>query len=111
MTDKRLQEDLVTLTAYAVDAQGRQLKLPAPKAKAALPAVAAIAAKGNDQQIPATGGGIASPLTETAYGDRTYHAGKFWSTSDGMILWQAIESITFNDANSAEVVLQFDSPP
>lgn len=111
MSDKRLQEDLVSLTEYAVDAQGRPLKLPPAKVKAALPAVAAIAAKNNDQQIPASGGSIASPLTEVDYADRTYHTGKFWSTSDGMILWQAIASITFNDANSAEVVLNFDSPP
>ncbi|MCG3130195.1 MAG: hypothetical protein FLDDKLPJ_00944 [Phycisphaerae bacterium] len=110
MSDKRLQEDLVSLTEYAVDAQGRQLKLPPAKVKAALPAVAAIAAKNNDQQIPATGGGIASPLTETDIADRTYHAAYYTST-DGLIQIPAIASMKFTDANSAEVMLEFDSPP
>lgn len=109
MSDKSLQDDLRSLTADARDSRGNPL--PIPKVKAALPAVAAIAAKGNDQQIPATGGGIASPLTETALADRTYHTGKYWSTSDGMILFQAIDQIKFLDANGAEVVQKYKPPP
>lgn len=108
MTDKRLQEDLVSLTASATDSRGNPL--PVPRVKAALPAVAAIAAKGNDQQMPAAGGGIASPLTEADIDARTYHAAYYTST-DGLIQIPAIATITFTDANAAEVVLEFDSPP
>lgn len=109
MSDKRLQEDLVSLTEYAVDAQGRPLKLPPAKVKASLPAVAAIATKNNDQQIPATGGGIASPLTETDITTRTYHAGYYTDTA-GLIFMPALATIDFTDANDAAVQLVFDEP-
>lgn len=61
-TDKRLAEDLVSLTASAFDARGRPL--PLPKVKTAIPATSATAAKQHDPLQPISSGGIAWPLTE-----------------------------------------------
>lgn len=58
----------------------------------------------------AGGGGIASPLTETAYADRTVFADKFVPSTDGVLTIQCLQSIRFLDANNAEVVLQFQAP-
>ena len=56
-----------------------------------------------------TGGGIASPLTETSYSARTYHAAMATS-SDGLFAFAALVSIALQDANGASVVLNFAAP-
>jgi hypothetical protein len=59
----------------------------------------------------ATGGsgGIASPLTETSYSARTYHAAMATS-SDGLFSFAALASITLLDNNGASVTLNFAAP-
>jgi hypothetical protein len=58
-------------------------------------------------------GGIASPLTETAYGDRTWYAERTIASSDG--IWslkiKPLKSIKLTDANSAEVVINLKNRP
>lgn len=59
-----------------------------------------------------TGGGIASPVTETSFASREFWPDRFLQTSDGVfvIQLQPPKKIVMADANSAEVVLQFASP-
>lgn len=61
----------------------------------------------------ATGGGIASPLTETAYASRTWHAVKTIVSSDGLLHLRVkpIKAVTFTDANGATVVMDYKAPP
>ena len=60
-----------------------------------------------------TGGGVASPLTEFAYAERTFWAQRTTTTPDGLftLAWSPLKSIRFLDANSAEVVLNFKDAP
>lgn len=57
-------------------------------------------------------GGIASPLVETAFSDRTYHANKYIFSGDflmGMEI-RAVKDIVMKDDNQASVVLTFKEP-
>lgn len=60
----------------------------------------------------ATGGGIASPLTETDYAAREYHPARMLTSSDGLFVWafEPIKKIVMNDANAAEVEQIFAVP-
>lgn len=60
-----------------------------------------------------TGGGIASPLTETDYAQREFHPSKTLWTSDGYFSWEVKppKKIVQVDANGAEVVQQFAAQP
>ena len=60
-----------------------------------------------------TGGGIASPLTETSYAAREFHPAQTLWTSDGYFAWEvkAPKKIVQTDANGAEVVQQFAAQP
>lgn len=59
----------------------------------------------------ASGGGIASPLTEANAANRTYYTGEYWQSTDGLILFAAPSKIIFTDANGATVELRPDNPP
>ncbi len=61
----------------------------------------------------ATGGGIASPLTEASYATREFHPAQTLWTSDGYFAWEvkAPKKIVQTDANGAEVVQQFAAQP
>ena len=86
-------------------------KLPAAKAAPDIPdrsgASAPIATPGR------SGGGIASPLTETAYADRTWWDSRVTATPDGLftLAWTPLKSIKMQDAGSEEVVLNFKDAP
>jgi len=58
------------------------------------------------------GGGIASPLTETAYANRTYHAAKTITSTDGLLTWQVdpIHHIFFTDNNNSPVEIIYKEP-
>ena len=58
-------------------------------------------------------GGIASPLTETAYADRTFWTGKTITSTDGLITIaiSPIKQMTFKDANNEEVIFDYKEPP
>lgn len=59
-----------------------------------------------------SGGGIASPLTETAV-SRTYHATpQTIYSSDGVLAFRvrALQQVTLTDANGAEVIMIYQPP-
>jgi len=107
MTDRRLKDDLNRL----IDPP-RQLRPPlAPAA-----GQAAIAGFGVGRPGPTgggTGGGIASPLTEPDAADRTYHPEQALTSSDGVftLLIEPLHRLVLQDANSAEVVVEYAIPP
>lgn len=59
-----------------------------------------------------TGGGIASPLTETNYSDRTYWTDVNITSTDGFITFvhSPIKQMSFTDANGDNVVIDYKSP-
>ncbi|MDF3932154.1 hypothetical protein [Pseudomonas citronellolis] len=59
-----------------------------------------------------TGGGIASPLTEASYLERTYWPDKVITSTDGLFSFKIkpIRAIRQLDANNAEVIQQFAEP-
>jgi hypothetical protein len=62
------------------------------------------------KEIPAsTGGGIASPLTETP-ATRTLHATNALQSSDGLFVWeyQHIDKLTFTDADTVTVEVNLE---
>lgn len=80
--------------------------LPTPATPAPIADKTALAKNTPD----ARSSGISSPLTETALTDRTYHAGKYITTSDGLFAWPAIKSMRFKDAAGREVLINPASP-
>jgi hypothetical protein len=102
--DARLQSDLTRLVK------------PSP-GKAALPDATPLAAKQTGVGLARAAGndgtGIASPLTETDYTAREYHAteGEL-QTTDGffVIKYQYIKSVSMTDAQDQPVKLEFDAP-
>lgn len=58
-------------------------------------------------------GGVASPLTETAYADRTFHPEYEIYSSDGLFTLKIkpVASMKFTDANSETVVINFQPKP
>lgn len=61
---------------------------------------------------PAGGTGIASPLIETAYEDRTYWDDVVVTTTDGVFTEtrQPIKSVKFADDNDKQLVIQYAEP-
>lgn len=72
--------------------------------------------RGNYTPPPATGGGIASPLTEKTkvVGDRLVPDDELWSdgylTTDALLVLPAWKTKRFTDANGAEVVFEYANP-
>lgn len=58
---------------------------------------------------PATGGGIASPLTEAEIASREYWASGLKS-SDGLFVLPAIKTLNLTDANGAAVRIELANP-
>lgn len=58
------------------------------------------------------GAGIASPLTEKAYADRTYHSAKTITSSDGIftLVVNPAKKLIFYDANGEKVEVIFQAP-
>ena len=58
------------------------------------------------------GSGIASPLVETSYGSRTYHADRELTSSDGVftMVWHPANEMHFADAKGNAVTIQYKAP-
>lgn len=101
-----------------VDSLNRLIQHP-PKARERLgPPDAAEALRGRGQAKPTTettgtGAGIASPLTEPDAAERTYHPEQALTSSDGVftIMIEPLQRLVLQDANSAEVVVEYAIPP
>lgn len=78
--------------------------LPAVKVPAAIPARV-----GSSGVITGASGGIASPLVETLYADRTFHAATSFASTDGIFIVELkpVKTIAFKDANLATVVMEY----
>lgn len=104
---KDLAEALRALTEGASGQTSRVDKtLPAPRVPSAIPERTGVS---GPLATPGAGG-IASPLTETAFADREFYA-TGWKTTDGLFTLPAIKKLKMLDANSQEVVFIFKSPP
>lgn len=59
-----------------------------------------------------TKGGIASPLTETAYADREFHTTTTITSTDGLFTLKIkpVKKIKFKDAGNADVEIVFKAP-
>ena len=59
-----------------------------------------------------SGGGIASPLVENAYAERTFHGDKTILSTDGLyaIKIKPVKTVRFLDANGAAVVMEYKAP-
>lgn len=57
-------------------------------------------------------GGIASPLVETTYGDRTFHDAVTFGAPNGMftVVVRPLASLSQQDAGGRPVLQQFDAP-
>lgn len=100
---------LQALTEQAVGQTSRRDKrLPASKS---MPAISA--RSGASGPLGADGAvGIASPLVETDFAARTYHAERNILSTDGLFVLKIkpVKSIAFEDANQSPVVLEFKGP-
>lgn len=105
MTDRRLIDDLNRVITHP--ARARE-PLPPAAGQAAIP--------GRGEGKPTAGGtgsGIASPLTEPDAAERTYHPEQALTSSDGVftIMIEPLQRLVLQDANSAEVVVEYAIPP
>jgi len=82
--------------------------LPVLESRGAVPATKG---KGtyNPKNAPATGGGIASPLTEADYTKREYWVDGMQS-SDGLFFIPSIKKLVLTDANGGEAVINLAKP-
>lgn len=104
---KNLNDSISALTSNSA---GQTSHAPRVLPPAPQPApIPARTGKSTPSSSSASAGGIASPLTETAYADREWHAEQTISSSDGMfnIRVKPIKTLKFTDANGAPVALEF----
>ena len=80
---------------------------PAGKTRGAAPEVKASALLGGSGS-----GGIASPLVETAYANRTFHSTVNITSTDGLFTLKIkpVKEIKFLDSNLRPVTIEFKSP-
>lgn len=106
-TGRPIVDDLNSLLTPTTPKPG----LPQVEPRGGVPAT-----KGRGTYTAPAGGsstaGIASPLTETNYGDREYWAEKTITSSDGLLSFRLrpIKSISQTDANGGPVVQLFADP-
>jgi hypothetical protein len=102
---KDLTEALRRLTEQAQGQTSRVDKtLPASPTATAIPARAGT---GGPPQFK--GSGIASPLVETAYSERTFHAATQYASTDGIFVIELlpVKTINFKDALESPVTIEF----
>ena len=109
---KRLEAD--RRGTAVVDDINRLVQQPAPRRTlrpvATVGALAPATGRGNYTPPPAqTGGGIASPLTEPDYAAREWWPAGLPS-SDGLFILPALKKVALQDANNAEVVIEYAEP-
>ena len=104
MSAKDLTEALDKLMKCCDDAPA---KAPSMKARGAAPKVKASALLGGSGS-----GGIASPLVETAYADRTFHSTVNITSTDGLFTLKIkpVKEIKFLDSKLRPVTIKFKSP-
>lgn len=107
MPKDRIADSVPSLAANKIG--GRSLSQLKPAA--AVGSVSKSVAVKPKDQTGGSGGGIASPLTEVVAG-RTYYTERFIPSSDGVFTLEvkALASVSFTDAESAGVVINYADP-
>lgn len=108
---KDLTAALHQLTMEAAGQTTRRDKtLPAGKGTTSIPARSGA----GYEKIPqkATGGGVKSPLVETAYADRTWHADQNVTSTDGLIVLvvKPLKTVNLRDADDNDLVIEYKAP-
>lgn len=106
----RLKSDIKALVGKATPPGKTLSKRPDA---AAIPVIAGSAKpKISGSASAGLNSGIAAPLTEPDYTDRTYHDLVTYSSTDGLFTMRVspLASITMQDALDREVTLVFDEP-
>jgi hypothetical protein len=100
----QIKEDINRL----VSPKRQSSSLPVLESRGAVPATKG---KGtfNPKNAPATGGGIASPLTETDFTKREYWSNGLLS-SDGLFTIPSIKKLVLTDANGGQAVINLAQP-
>lgn len=106
MSSKDLSEALRALTERGQSADGAGPAAMKARGAAGISRVGALL--GGD----AATSGIASPLVETAYADRTFHTNTTITSSDGLftLIIKPVKTIKFKDAASRDVTIEFKAP-
>lgn len=107
---KDLTKALQDLTEQAQGQTSRVDKaLPATREAPAIPARSGASGR---IAYGGSGGGIASPLVETSYAARTWHANTSVLSSDGLfsLVIKPVKTINFQDANHNDVQIEFKAP-
>ena len=106
MSSKDLSEALRALTERGQSADGAGPAAMKARGAAGISRVGALLG-GTDSTS-----GIASPLVETAYADRTFHANTTITSSDGLftLIIKPVKTIKFKDAASRDVTIEFKAP-
>ena len=106
MSSKDLSEALRALTERGQSADGAGPAAMKARGAAGISRVGALL--GGD----AATSGIASPLVETAYADRTFHANQTITSSDGLftLVIKPVKTIRFKDAAARDVTIEFKAP-
>lgn len=105
-TGKSVAEDVRSLAAP----QRKARPLPPIDPVGALPAQTGTGTSSGPSTGGAAGGGIASPLIETA-GTREFHPSILRASTDGAVFFEvrAAKKVTMTDANGEPVVLEFQN--
>jgi hypothetical protein len=90
----------------------RRKREPLPAPKPAVPITAGVGFASPQAPVSESSGGIASPLTETEFAQRTYYAEETLFTSDGLFSWTRarVKTISMTDANGAAVQIRLKAP-
>jgi hypothetical protein len=106
---KDLTQALADLSEGAGQTTRQDRTLPAGRAAPAIPSRVGV----GRPKAGTTASGIASPLVETAYADRTWHAEATITSSDGIfsLKIKALKSVAFADANGQPVTIEFKAKP
>ncbi len=113
MSEKNIT-DLINMLAASGAGTGGNIpprRLPKKPEAPAIPARSGVSGPVPPKTPKPTG--IAGPLAETAYADRTWHPEKTVASSDGLfsLRIKPIKSMKFADANGSAVEMTFKSPP
>lgn len=101
-----LTDALAALTGEAAGQTTRKdSRLPEPRPAAPIPGRIGSGKAPSGTQ----GGGIASPLVETVYADRTFHPETVITSTDGIFTLKIkpVKTINLKDANNADVTIEF----
>lgn len=105
---KAFRDDLRALA----DSETENKALPPARERQPIPAARGIATYTPPPTAPSSGGGIASPLTETDFNSRTYHETSIALSGDFLLGMEIkpIKQITMTDADGQVVLMRYADP-